>query len=200
MKNGGARGYHHGDLRRALIDEAHQAIERAGYVRLSLRACARAVGVDAAACYRHFRSKDKLLAAVAARGFDALGLQMASEMTGAEGGAQFLGAGLACLRFGLAHPRLYTLMFSGQCTVDAIRAERDAGPDPYTLLANSLDALLAAGRIAPHRRMGAELTAWSMVHGLVSLTNQGRGEAADVMLAGAPTRLKVLLDGLADRT
>ena len=63
------RGYHHGNLRRALLDAAIALIQSEGADALTLRAAARAAGVSQAAPYRHFTDKDELLAAVAEEGF-----------------------------------------------------------------------------------------------------------------------------------
>jgi len=70
--DGARRGYHHGDLARALLDEAGRALREGGPDTLSLRALARALGVDAAAPYRHYASKEALLAELAREGFATL--------------------------------------------------------------------------------------------------------------------------------
>ena len=61
--------YHHGDLRRALLAHARAVVAEKGAEALSIRAATKAVGVDPAAAYRHFRRKNDILAAVAAEGF-----------------------------------------------------------------------------------------------------------------------------------
>ena len=65
-----SKPYHHGDLRRALLDAAERVLERDGAGALSLRAVAREAGVSAAAPYHHFKDKDDLLAAVIDRSFE----------------------------------------------------------------------------------------------------------------------------------
>ena len=64
-----ARPYHHGDLRRALIDAARRLLESEGPSALSLRAVAREAGVSPAAPYHHFKDKGELLDAVAGEGW-----------------------------------------------------------------------------------------------------------------------------------
>ncbi len=66
-------GYHHGDLRAALIAAAQAAVEAGGPDAVSLRDLALTLGVSTAAPYRHFHSRDALLSEVAARGFIDLG-------------------------------------------------------------------------------------------------------------------------------
>src|SRR5215470_4643684 len=76
-----ARKYHHGDLRRALVDAALAIVERAGPGALSLRELARRAGVSHAAPYRHFESREALLAALATEGFLGLGAEMVRSAT-----------------------------------------------------------------------------------------------------------------------
>jgi len=71
-----ARPYHHGDLRRALIDAASRLLEAEGPSALSLRAVAREAGVSPAAPYHHFKDKAELLDAVAQEGWDILQVKM----------------------------------------------------------------------------------------------------------------------------
>src|SRR5688572_18502563 len=61
--------YHHGDLRRALLDEALRTIQREGVEALTLRSIGRRLGVSRTALYRHFADKRALLSAVATEGF-----------------------------------------------------------------------------------------------------------------------------------
>ena len=72
-----ARPYHHGDLRRGLVDAARRILEADGPSALSLRAVAREAGVSPAAPYHHFKDKGELLDAVALEGWDALGQALA---------------------------------------------------------------------------------------------------------------------------
>lgn len=179
--------YHHGDLRRALLEEALRVVEAESYDALSLRACARAVGVDVAACYRHYRNKEAVLTAVAALGFAELGAALDAALAvelnqpQPDPRAGLTSLGRAYAAFGLARPQLYRLMFNGPCRGDALKAALAALPleappvDAYDVLTRSLDALAEAGEILPHTRPGAELVAWSALHGLTSMLIDGRG-------------------------
>lgn len=105
----GASTYHHGDLRRALLDEAERQLEKHGAAGFSLRGLARAAHVSVAAPYHHFRDKQALLAALAVRGADALeeaaGRAVLPDMSNiAEAHC------LAHLRFSRERPALYALM------------------------------------------------------------------------------------------
>jgi AcrR family transcriptional regulator len=200
--------YHHGNLRAALLAEAKRTIEASGEAALSLRACARAVGVDIAASYRHFRNKGELLAAVAAGGFEELGAQMQQAMQDIgrradQAEAYFSACGRAYIDFGLGRKHLYQLMFSDRCTSEAIAIQRRAsgGDDvspPYSHLCDALDLLVEAQLISAESRQGAEFVAWSAVHGLVSLLLAKRGAKAKNDIEQAT--LHAILWGLAHGT
>ncbi len=174
--------YHHGDLRNALIASAVRLIEQGGEAAFSLREAARDVGVSANAAYRHFDDKSALLAAAAAGGLEQLARRMLNAMgRAAESGrqerpaiARFKSVGRAYVEFAMAHPELFRLMFSGSGVAClAAGAAGLATPTPWELLGRSLDALVADGLLPADRREGAELKAWSVVHGFASLALAG---------------------------
>jgi AcrR family transcriptional regulator len=174
--------YHHGDLRNALIASAVRLIEPGGEAAFSLREAARDVGVSANAAYRHFDDKSALLAAAAAGGLEQLASRMMKAMDrAAESGnkerraiARFKAVGRAYVEFAMAHPELFRLMFSGSgvACLD-VGVASVATPTPWELLGRSLDALVTDGLLPADRRAGAELKAWSVVHGFASLALAG---------------------------
>jgi AcrR family transcriptional regulator len=108
------RGYHHGDLRPALIAAAIDLVREHGAAGFSLREAARNVGVDAAACYRHFRDRQEVLVAIAQDGF----AKLAAAFTRARGRSgqdsareSLLALGRAYLAFALRHPAQFRVMF-----------------------------------------------------------------------------------------
>jgi len=109
-----AETYHHGALREALIEAGLAALEQGDVAGdISLRALARSVGVSPTAVYRHFPDKRALLAALAAEGLNRLGEAQARAAKEAGGGAAgFSASGRTYVRFALAHPALFRLMFS----------------------------------------------------------------------------------------
>lgn len=201
--------YHHGDLRAAVLAAARRRVELEGEAALSVRACARDTGVDTAAVYRHFRRKEDVLAALAAEGFAELAVAMERAMsragrTPSRARRRFLACGSAYVRFGLEHPRLYELMFGGRCSIASVRKAAEAitvrpRAGPYELLGEALDLLAETGSMAREAREGAELVAWSQVHGLVSLVNDGHGaDGSPPVEELAERHLSRLIDGLAD--
>ena len=163
-----ARPYHHGDLRRALLDAAIDAIAEAGPAAISLRGLARRIGVSHAAPAHHFDDKAGLLTAVAAEGYRLLAaaLRDAYEQT-----SSFLEVGVAYVRFALEHQPYFDVMF---------RPELYHADDPEVV-----EARKAAGEMlyGPVRRLSdddpafdtlrAGVAAWSLVHGLATLYING---------------------------
>lgn len=104
--------YHHGDLRNALLAAALERVEKDGPEAVSLRDLAETLGVSRAAPYRHFASRDDLLAEVAAQGFEALVRVYDAALDGPGDGRQRLyAASTAFFAFATDRPGLYRLMF-----------------------------------------------------------------------------------------
>lgn len=167
--------YHHGNLRQALIDEAGKVLEHRGVEAISLRGLARALGVSHAAPNHHFSDRHELLAELAADGYRGLADAMSEAMDGEDPGDWLRRAGEAYIRFGLANPQRYRMMFASQLMT---------GECPDRLLAESSRAYLLLLRAAygekpevdpaEYRIATTELAAWSMVHGSVMLWLDGQ--------------------------
>jgi AcrR family transcriptional regulator len=174
--------YHHGDLRNALVAAAVRQIEEGGEAAFSLREAAREVGVSANAAYRHIDDKTALLTAAAAGGLERMSALMQAAMDRAAKTrakkslaiARSTAVGRAYVEFALAHHELFRLMFSGSGVECLNRGAAGlATPTPWELLGQTLDALVVEGELPPERREGAELKAWSVVHGFASLALAG---------------------------
>src|SRR6188472_3873205 len=107
----GSRPYHHGDLRRGLIDAARRLLETDGPSALSLRAVAREAGVSPAAPYHHFKDKAELLDAVAQEGWEILGQQMSEAKTSTTGMQQLTALGVSYVCFARDNPALDRVMY-----------------------------------------------------------------------------------------
>ncbi|MEN0065847.1 MAG: TetR-like C-terminal domain-containing protein [Myxococcota bacterium] len=166
--------YHHGDLKRALVEEAFAMVRSAGHAKFSLRAAARAVGVDAAAAYRHFANKDALLAAVASSAFAELARRMETGMAESDDPVErFVATGRAYVQFAIDEPALFRTAF-GPRAAERIKTEGVGaqGRNPYELLLDSLSDI--------RDRLGvdlepetAALPAWAAMHGLAHLIVDG---------------------------
>ena len=169
-----SRSYHHGDLREALVEAAAAQIE-AGQP-LSLREAARRAGVSATAVYRHFPDKQALEGAVAWAGLARLGAAQHTAYDAAGGGAAgFNATGVAYVRFALAHPSLFRLIFRQPLG----EAKMDSGDDAMTFLLANAAALAPSGVDA---RVFA-LQAWSVAHGLAMLMLDGAVPIDDALIA-----------------
>jgi AcrR family transcriptional regulator len=157
-----------GDLGPALIGAALDLLADEGVDALSLRGVARRVGVSAMAPYRYFPDKAALLAAVARRGFEALGAAMRAAAAVDDPREALVGIGLAYVTYALDNPALFRMMFGSRCQSSdpELRAVRDA---TYAVLSD------AVTRAYPHAEHDALiLGCWSLTHGLASLVLDGR--------------------------
>src|SRR5262245_48043506 len=108
-----AGSWHHGDLRRVLIDTAVRVVDKEGVAALSLHALTRKAGVSSGAPYHHFESREQLLAVIAAEGFALLTASMRreAEAAGDDAGAHLEALGRGYVRFALAHRGHFRVMF-----------------------------------------------------------------------------------------
>jgi AcrR family transcriptional regulator len=171
------RSYHHGDLRKALIDATLKLLSTTGVRELSLREVSRTAGVSHAASYRHFQNKESLLAAVAQQGFDLLAEAMRSSVRFADPDpiAKLQAAGVAYVDFGLQHPQHLTVMFSGAIANfddhPGLKAAAKAAQDELRAVVRAVSQGVAMGA-AEEDTVGA--AAWAIVHGLTVLLVDGQ--------------------------
>ena len=173
--------YHHGKLRDALVAQAVRLIENGGAQNFSLREAARLEGVSPKAAYRHFADKSDLLTAVAEEGFQTMQRKLeeaigkVSDLSGAAAAIERLKAtGRAYVEFAVDHPELLRVMF-GSNGLATLERDHSLQPAAFLLLSKTLDDLVYAGVLPADRRPGAELKAWTVVHGFASLVVQAGG-------------------------
>lgn len=174
--------YRHGDLRRALLEAGMDLARQGGPEAVVLREATRRAGVAPNAAYRHFASREDLLAAVRAQALSEVGRAMQAEYVAVpaagsaveQARARVRGVGRGYIGFALRETGLFRTAFGGAFGVDPEAALAGAeGHNPFGHLNAALDALVAAGALAPERRAGAEFLAWSAVHGLALLALDG---------------------------
>jgi AcrR family transcriptional regulator len=128
------RGYHHGNLREALIRAALELIATKGTAGFTFAEAARFAGVSPAAPYRHFRDRDELMASVALRGFEQFEAALARAWEGGRPDAftALDRLGKAYLEFARAEPAFYSAMFEAGVPAGANRRDlrRDAHSSP----------------------------------------------------------------------
>lgn len=172
----GRATYHHGDLRRALVDAAVAIIGDRGAEAFTLREAARRLGVNHRAAYRHFADKTSLLAAVAEQGFAAL-VELTRAEIAAAGATDAEGRLLAMARAYVAwadrHPAHFRVMFGPRLNEDGPPAFEVPMAEAYRILEAEIRQVLGA----PPTIAGpgddpvtdALVAYWSVVHGLASL-------------------------------
>jgi AcrR family transcriptional regulator len=174
-----SRPYHHGNLRETLVEAGVELARAGGPDAVVLRAVSRQAGVSHNAAYRHFADHEELLAAVAARCMAELAHLMAERTRAVRvrepvgrARARLEAIGRAYIDFAVSEPGWFRTAFAGH---PAVLGERAVPPedDPYALLSARLDELVEVGALPPERRPGAEMAAWSTVHGLSSLLLDG---------------------------
>lgn len=169
----GRRSYHHGDLRRALLEAGLALVAEQGENALSLRAVARRARVSHAAPYHHFKSKAELLAAVAAAGFDRLVAAIENEVAADQPRTpldQLRAVGRGYVRFAARQPMVFRLMFRPELTRPAAHlALLEAEARAYGFLHHTIVAAQEAGQLRGKDPRPYAAFAWSSVHGLALL-------------------------------
>jgi AcrR family transcriptional regulator len=155
-----ARTYHHGDLHASILHAAGEILEKQGLDAVTLREVARRAEVSHNAPSRHFPDREALLAALAGEGFARLG--EAQRQAAAASGAR--GLGEAYVRFALAHPQRFRLMFGGRIAITSHPVLKEAALKSF----NAVVDVMAARVPGPGAR-DAAVAAWSLVHGLAML-------------------------------
>jgi AcrR family transcriptional regulator len=184
------RGYHHGNLREALIGAALELIATKGIAGFTFAEAARFAGVSPGAPYRHFRDRDELMASVALRGFEQFEAALARAWNGGRPDAfsALDRLGKAYLEFARTQPAFYSAMFEGGVPADGASALREASERAFAVLRGAADAICAAMPAAgrPPALMVA-LHIWAMAHGVASLF--GRGDGAQRAMPMSPAEL-----------
>jgi AcrR family transcriptional regulator len=173
---GGRRGYHHGNLREALIEAALDLIAKKGPAGFTFADAARSAGVSAAAPYRHFRDRDALLADVARRGFELFAARL--DQTWNDGRPDpltaFENVGRAYLAFAREEPAYYSAMFEAGLSLDGDPGLREFAERGFAVLRRASEALCArlpAEKRPPSLMMSLHL--WAISHGIASLFGRG---------------------------
>lgn len=174
--------YHHGDLRRALVEEGLRALAAGSEDDLSLRAIARTVGVSATAVYRHFPDKTALIGALCVEGDRLLAEASRQAQEEAGGGrAGFEATGRAYVHFALDHPALFRLMMRRYRGLPGEQSS-DGESAGLRLLVDNIAALGPPG-LSSERRHVLALQSWSLVHGLAMLILDGIVPADPALIA-----------------
>jgi AcrR family transcriptional regulator len=170
------RGYHHGNLKEALIQAARELIAEKGPAGFTFAEAARSAGVSAAAPYRHYSDRDALLADVAREGFVRFEAMLTTGWANGKPDPMtaFHNVGRAYLAFARAEPAYYAAMFESGVPPDANPELRAASDKAFAVLRTAADTLAASlplGKRPPSLMMS--LHVWSLAHGIASLFGRG---------------------------
>jgi AcrR family transcriptional regulator len=173
------RGYHHGNLKEALLQAALGLIAEKGPGGFTFADAARMAGVSPAAPYRHFRDRDDLLSSIAQRGFEQFESVLAAAWDDGRPDtvSAFERVGKAYLAFARREPAFYSAMFESGVPVDQnplLSAASERAFNVIRAAAERLAALTPPGVTRPPALMMA-LHIWSMSHGVASLFSRGDG-------------------------
>jgi AcrR family transcriptional regulator len=187
---GGRRGYHHGNLREALVEAALELIGAKGPAGFTFAEAARHAGVSPAAPYRHFRDRDALLAEVAQRGYTRFEQQLAAAWDDGRPALAiaFDRLGKAYLAFARSEPAYFSAMFESGLSLAEHRDLQQAGDRAFAVLRRACEALVGgmpAAKRPPPTMMALHI--WSLSHGIASLF--ARGDAARRPLPMTPEEL-----------
>ncbi|MFV1876920.1 TetR/AcrR family transcriptional regulator [Nioella sp.] len=173
----GKRGYHHGNLRQALVDAALVLIEQKGPTGFTLSEAAKTAGVTPAAVYRHFEGREALIAEGARQGHEIFAdvMDYAFESGGPSALAAFEATGRAYLAFARKYPGHYMAMFESGIPMNATPGLATAAARSRAILEKAADAL--SQHIPPEKRPPASMFSahiWAMSHGVVELFARGK--------------------------
>lgn len=201
-EQGGRKGYHHGNLREALVDAVLKLISEKGPNGFSFAEAARRAGVSPAAPYRHFKDRDALMAETAKRGFDLFADALERAWNGGAPSplSSFEAVERAYLNFARREPAYFAAMFEAGVSGETDPELRAAGDRAFRVLENACAAVIAT--MPPDRRPPVLMMAhhiWAMAHGVTALfgrTDQGRRpapfSAEDLLEAGTAVYLRGL--------
>lgn len=167
-------GYHHGNLRAALLEAGLVHLEASGGEELSLREMARQAGVAPNAVYRHFSNKEALLVALAAEGFRRLCAAQQAAMRGTDVAVEAMRrSGRAYIDFARAHPALFRLMF-GRFTSDRRDPELSEAMRATFEQLRTAVAAAAKDQLSEQKLSVRTIHALALVHGLSQLSIDGQ--------------------------
>ena len=182
--------YHHGDLRRALLEEAERMAEESGGEAITLRALARRTHVSHSAPIHHFQTRQGLLTALAIQGFEELHAAVVEHST------DIYAMGAAYVAWALEHPGLYAVMWQPRLLNESDTTLDHSRQATWDVLVNALTAVAAEQRSDDEIRIDA-YAAFSVVHGLASIWLSGALPTPkdSVELTAQVTRRLRLLNG-----
>jgi AcrR family transcriptional regulator len=190
--------YHHGDLRRALIDAGFQLVEERGVEQLSMREAARRAGVSPGAPFRHFESREALISAVATeaqRRFRAEIEVALKEVPPGDPLGRFRAFGIAYLRWAMGNPAHFEIISSGRLfdydnSDDLLRDNAEL----IGMIEHTLKEAFAEGQLRPAEFDHVLIAARALVYGFARMNLDGHFPRWGVDPAAAESTAEAILD------
>ncbi len=193
--------YHHGNLAESLLNAVDELATKFGFEAVTLRGCAKLVGVSPSSAFRHYTDKRALMTAFATRALHQLSGSMEAAKLQAEKDQTdaFYAVGLAYVNFALEKPAFFRAMWREEAIY--------SNDEDYIVAANKLSQHLKGGFAEtiedddPTSFSPQELLAWSSVHGLANLFVDGpvaKDESNEQKLAKAATMIRALAPAFED--
>jgi AcrR family transcriptional regulator len=198
MKDNVERPYHHGDLKRVVIETAAGMLREDKGWQFTLREVARRAGVSHAAPYKHFPDKRALLTELAMQGFEQLGRELTAAVTPRPRSIrkELLAASSAYVQFGVANPALYRLMYSSEAGDPSSVHLNERVLRTFGILVDILARGQQAGVFRKRPVQGMAAACWAQVHGLTMLSIDGLLLSEKVGGNPVNVALITLLDGI----
>jgi len=190
------RPYHHGDLRRAVIETAMGMLHEDKGWQFTLREVARRAGVSHAAPYKHFPDKAALLAEMALIGFDRLREALETAGPAPSLRDEFFAVAHIYVAFGMSNPALYRLMFSAEAGKTSEVHLNTRALAAFGALTELLERGQAAGLLRRRDVRGQAAACWGLMHGITLLSIDGLILPEKVGPNPLDAALATLLEGL----
>jgi len=191
--------YHHGDLRRVLLEAAEAELVESGVEGFSLRKVAKRAGVSHAAPAHHFKDANGLLTGLAEIGYlRFVAFQEAREAVAIdEPREKLIALGMGYVDFGVQHKALFRLMFSSERPSFDNAALSDAANAAFTKLADAVANVRGVHPFQDEDAMHHAVSLWSMAHGLADLISSGRmGFVGNLPSAARDKTVRCILEGV----
>lgn len=188
--------YHHGGLETELAEAGVSLVREVGHPAVSIRELARRAGVSHTAAHYHFKTRQALLGAIAARGFEQMVKSLEDAVRSEPGARSRLHRlGVGYVAYALREPELYRLMFSSETADRSIHPQLQKASTALLQLLSTALGPEGAARGTTTTGRDLALAAWSLVHGLASLLLDGQVART----AAAGRSLEQLIDGVLDQ-
>jgi AcrR family transcriptional regulator len=157
------------EVRRMILDAAHDLFAREGYDRVTMRRIAEAIEYSPTTIYNHFEDKDDLVQSLCEEDFARLLGALQAKEAPADPVEQIRQLGLAYARFGVDHPNHYRFMFMTPAKFEHVHELSGSGRQAFGLVRSAVERAIASGAFRPGDATALAQVLWASLHGVVAL-------------------------------